>query len=44
MVTVLETPAGPVALTPAELAMHTADLDILSASSDIEEWAARQQV
>ena len=44
MVTVIETPRGPVALTPTELAMHTADLDILRASSEIEEWAAAQEV
>ena len=44
VVTVLETPNGPVALTPTELAMHTADLDILKASSEVEEWVAEQEV
>ncbi len=29
---------------PTELAMHTADLDILRASSDIESWASDQEV
>lgn len=44
VVTVIETPKGPVALTPTELALHTPDLDILRASSEIEEWALAQQV
>ncbi|KAK9863593.1 hypothetical protein WJX84_006707 [Apatococcus fuscideae] len=43
VVTVIETPRGPVALTPTELAMHTADLDVLRASSEIEEWVAAQE-
>ena len=44
VVTVLETPNGPVALTPTELTMHTADLDILRASSEIETWATELEV
>lgn len=44
VVTVIETPKGPVALTPTELALQTPDLDILRASSEIEEWALSQEV